>query len=182
MGGWSAGRKVPSSGHPAPTTGNQQERSTMTGTTGKEEGSDLKLEPHGSARPGLSGTGPSAVATGHGLMRMGPPRAALPAFKQFMLALREPLERAGSSVSVSTLTGWVKITSLDGHKIYIAKTVTGVSRVESTLPPELIPGAQPPDPSTRPNGRIASWIPARPEVVARALGIRAAGSGATPAP
>ena len=74
---------------------------------------------------------------------------------------------------MSENAGWIKIEGVQGHKVYIAKTVTGVSRVESTLDPKMISGAQAPDPGRRKNGRIASWLPAKPEVVAEAIDVLA---------
>ncbi len=130
------------------------------------EGPEMELR--GSARPGQTGTGPSAMETGHGMMRMGPRQSSRPAFEQFMASLREPISRAGDRVRVSEIAGWVKIEGMQGHKVYIAKTVTGVSRVESTLDPRLISGARPPDAGRR-NGRIASWLPARIETVGEAI-------------
>lgn len=116
--------------------------------------------------------GPAAQATGHGMMRGGGRQAqgGRPAFEQFMAALKDPLRRAGKRVRVTEIKGWVKIEGQQGHKVYISKTKTGVSRVESTLDPSMIEGAQPPD---RPNGRIASWIPAYPDVVGEAIGLLA---------
>lgn len=140
---------------------------------------DEEWEGHTSARPGQTGTGPNAQATGHGLMRMGPRQPSRPAFEAFMIALREPLRRSGASVT--EITGWVKIQGRQGHKIYIAKTVTGVSRIESTLDPRLIPGARPPDQGRR-NGRIASWIPARSEAVAAAIELLGSLEDPPPAP
>lgn len=120
----------------------------------------------GVARP-RTVTGPGAQATGHGMMMGGLQRHEGPAaYEQFMAALRDPLRAAGDSVRMSENAGWIKIEGMQGHKVYIAKTKTGVSRVESTLDPDLIKGASPPD---RPNGMIASWIPANPEKVAQAI-------------
>lgn len=125
-----------------------------------------------SGRPGQTGTGPSAQATGHGMMR-GPRAASRPAFEQFMAALRDPLRKAGHRVRVSEIAGWVKIEGQQGHKVYIAKTVTGVSRIESTLDPRLVEGAQAPDPGRKRNGRIASWLPASPVAVGQAIAVLA---------
>lgn len=113
-------------------------------------------------------TGPGAQETGHGAMQFGGRRAqeGPAAYEQFMAALKDPLRKAGNKVRVSDNAGWIKIEGMQGHKVYIAKTKTGVSRIESTLDPDLIEGASPPD---RKNGRIASWIPARTESVAEAI-------------
>ncbi len=113
--------------------------------------------------------GPAAQATGHGSLAGGLRRVEGPAaFEQFMAALKRPLKNAGQAVRVSENRGWIKIEGRQGHKVYIAKTKTGVSRIESTLDPDLIKGAAPPDVK---NGRIASWIPATPEAVSEAIGL-----------
>ncbi len=89
------------------------------------------------------------------------------AFEEFMAQLSGALRRAGNNVDISENAAWVKIESRrNGHKVYVAKGKTSVNRVESTLPPELIPGATEPD---RKNGRIASFIPADPRVVGEAI-------------
>jgi hypothetical protein len=144
---------------------------------GDDEEGDLR-----SGRPGQGGTGPAAQATGHGMMRGGPRSNAPAAFEQFMAALRDPLRKAGRKVRVTEIAGWVKIEGQQGHKVYIAKTVTGVSRVESTLDPKLVKGAKAPDEGRRRNGRIASWLPARPESVAQAIDVLARLEEPIPAP
>lgn len=89
------------------------------------------------------------------------------AFEEFMAQLSGALRRAGNNVEISENAAWVKIESRkNGHKVYVAKGKTSVNRIESTLPPELIPGATEPD---RKNGRIASFIPADPRVVGEAI-------------
>jgi hypothetical protein len=90
------------------------------------------------------------------------------AFEQFMGALRSAIKQAGPAVQVTDHARWVKIESTkNGHKVYVAKGRTQVGRVESTLPPELVVGAE--SPST-PNGKIASYIPVDPGSVAIAIG------------
>ena len=80
------------------------------------------------------------------------------AYEEFMARLKSTLDKAGASVQVSENAAWIKIESRrNGHKVYLAKGKTQVNRIESTLPPEAVPGAVEPD---RKNGRIASWIPA----------------------
>lgn len=112
-------------------------------------------------------TGPGAQQTGHGTMFGGQRSQEGPAaYQEFMAALKDPLRKAGQKVRVNENAGWIKIEGMQGHKVYIAKTKTGVSRIESTLDPDLIDGASPPD---RHNGRIASWLPAEPKVVAEAI-------------
>lgn len=89
------------------------------------------------------------------------------AFEQFMAQLHGILRKAGDNVSVTEHARWVKIESRrNGHKVYVAKGKNQVNRIESTLPPELVPGAVEPD---RKNGRIASYIPADPKSVALAI-------------
>ncbi len=89
------------------------------------------------------------------------------AFEEFMAQLQGQLKRAGASVDVTENARWVKIESRrNGHKIYVAKGKTQVNRIESTIPPDLIPGAEEPD---RKNGRIASYLPADPKVIGEAI-------------
>lgn len=95
-----------------------------------------------------------------------------PAFEAFMAALDGAIRRAGSNVSVEENAGWVKIESAkNGHKIYIAKTKTTVNRIESTLPAERVRGSEGVEPGT--NGRIASVLPADPQVVSQAIDLLA---------
>ncbi len=89
------------------------------------------------------------------------------AFEEFMAQLSGILRKAGDAVDVTEHSRWVKIESRkNGHKVYVAKGKNQVNRIESTLPPELIPGATEPD---RKNGRIASFIPADPKAVTVAI-------------
>ncbi len=118
----------------------------------------------------VTGPGPSAMATGHGMLRSGTRSGSRMSFEQFMAALQDPIRRAGPKIRVTEITGWIKIEGQQGHKLYVSKTKTGVSRVESTLSPEMIDGALPPD---RRNGRIASWIPAQVGPVADAIDLLA---------
>lgn len=90
------------------------------------------------------------------------------AFKRFMAALGDALHRAGDMVTVSDNVSWVKIEGRNGHRVYVAKGKNSVGRVDSTLPPDVVPGAMP---AGRRNGRIASWLPASTEAVARAIEI-----------
>lgn len=83
------------------------------------------------------------------------------------MQLSSALRRAGNTVDVSENVAWIKIESRkNGHKVYIAKGKNSVNRVESTLPPNLVPGATEPD---RKNGRISSYIPADPKLVGIAI-------------
>lgn len=89
------------------------------------------------------------------------------AFEEFMAQLSGALRRAGDNVSVTEHSRWVKIESKrNGHKVYVAKGKNQVNRIETTLPPDLVPGAMEPD---RKNGRIAAYLPADPKVVASAI-------------
>jgi hypothetical protein len=89
------------------------------------------------------------------------------AFEEFMAQLNGVLRKAGDNLTVTEHARWVKIESkVNGHKIYVAKGKNQVNRIESTLPPELVPGAVDPD---RKNGRIASYIPADPKAMATAI-------------
>lgn len=97
----------------------------------------------------------------------GADSSGLVAFEEFMAQLSGILRKAGDAVDVTEHSRWVKIESRkNGHKVYVAKGKNQVNRIESTLPPELIPGATEPD---RRNGRIASYIPADPKVVSVAI-------------
>lgn len=89
------------------------------------------------------------------------------AFEEFMAKMAGTLKKAGNSVEVSEKAGWIKIESTkNGHKIYVSKGKNKVSRIESTLSPDLVEGATEPD---RRNGRIASLIPANTEAVESAI-------------
>ena len=102
------------------------------------------------------------------------------AFEEFMAQLSGVLRKAGDAVSVTEHSRWVKIESKrNGHKVYVAKGKNQVNRVESTLPPNLVPGAVEPD---RKNGRIASYIPADPKAVAQAIRQLAQSDDKIPAP
>jgi len=91
----------------------------------------------------------------------------LVAFEEFMAQLSGILRKVGDAVEVTEHSRWVKIESRkNGHKVYVAKGKNQVNRIESTLPPELVPGATEPD---RKNGRIASFIPADPKAVSVAI-------------
>lgn len=93
--------------------------------------------------------------------------ASQAAFEEFMAELAGVLKKARDSVSVTEHARWVKIEGVkNGHKVYVSKGKNQVNRIESTLPPNLIPGATEPD---RKNGRIASYIPADPKAVATAI-------------
>lgn len=87
------------------------------------------------------------------------------AFEAFMGKLGDVLKRAGESVRVTELEGWIKIEGKQGHKVYITKTKTVVNRVESTLDPDLIKGATP----MAGNGRIASVLPPNTRAVGEAI-------------
>lgn len=89
------------------------------------------------------------------------------AFERFMVNLSPSLRGMDSLVKIENNVSWIKVQSLvNGHKVYISKGKLAVGRVDSTLPPDLLPGALHP---TRYNGRIASWLPADVKVVARAI-------------
>ena len=87
------------------------------------------------------------------------------AFEAFMGRLNAVLARYADSLKVTELEGWMKIEGPQGHKIYITKTKTVVNRVESTLDPDLIKGAE----ASTGNGRIASVLPATTKAVAEAV-------------
>lgn len=98
-----------------------------------------------------------------------PPSEEKPAFLAFLDAVKENIHRAElNGARIEQLTGWVKIEAANRHKIYIATTKTGVNRVESTIPPSMIPGASSPE---RENGAIRSLIPPTQEAVAMAIDV-----------
>lgn len=102
------------------------------------------------------------------------------AFEEFMAQLSGVLRKAGDNVTVTEHSRWVKIESKkNGHKVYVAKGKNQVNRIESTLPPNLVPGAVEPD---RKNGRIQSYIPADPKAVAQAIRQLAQSDDRIPAP
>lgn len=112
--------------------------------------------------------GPGAAATGHGLAGGGRRRTGAKAYEKFIEAIRN---RVGPDVwdgiSMEEQASWVKLEGkLSGERVYIARTVNTVSRVESTLPPEAVPGCTKPD---RMNGSILSWVPANEETCAEVV-------------
>lgn len=89
------------------------------------------------------------------------------AFEEFMAQLEGVIRKAGDNIDVTEHSRWVKIESRkNGHKVYISKGKNQVSRIESTLPPNLVPGSVEPD---RKNGRIASYLPPDPKAVSVAI-------------
>lgn len=106
-------------------------------------------------------TGSAFIATG---------KEGKAAFEEFMAALAKPLKKAGEKIKVTDTAGWIKIEGHQGHKIYINKGKTAVSRIESTLDPDLVKGAEEYDGS---NGRIASTFPPDVAVVTEAITVLA---------
>lgn len=95
------------------------------------------------------------------------PQSSHAAFEAFMSKLQGIIGKAGNSVSVTEHARWIKIEGVkNGHKVYVAKGKNQVTRIESTLPPKLIPGATA---AEKKNGRIASYIPATPLAVGAAI-------------
>lgn len=89
------------------------------------------------------------------------------AFHAFMSRLEPTIRECSDRVKVISNVSWIKIEGLTTrHKVYISKGKLAVNRVDSTLPPEAVPGAVVP---TGKNGRIASWLPADAESVAYAV-------------
>jgi hypothetical protein len=89
------------------------------------------------------------------------------AYAAFMRRLAPTLEECGERLRVTPNVTWLKIEGMTtGHRVYISKGKFAVNRVDSTLPPEVVPGAVTP---TNRNGRIASWLPADAETVAYAI-------------
>lgn len=89
------------------------------------------------------------------------------AWEEFLDALNPFLDEVGDSVRVLDRAGWVKIENpLTGHKLYFNKGITGVTRVESSLPVESVKGAAQPEFY---NGRISSILPAEVQVVGEAI-------------
>lgn len=117
--------------------------------------------------------GPGAMATGHGLAGGGRKRTGPKAYEAFIDALKERVgEAIWDGIHVEEQSTWVKLEGKEsGQRLYIAKTSTVVSRVESTLPPEAVPGCTQPD---KVNGNIRSWVPANEEACAEAIRVIAA--------
>ena len=115
---------------------------------------------------------PVSVPIPRARTRSIPPGTPL-AFEQFMAALKTTLDRAGEMVTVSENSGWVILEgTFTKQRVLIAKSKTAVTRVASTLSPELIQGATPEDG----NGRIASWLPPTIASVNEAIRILATGN------
>lgn len=89
------------------------------------------------------------------------------AFQRFMVELAPALKGLGDRIRIQHNVSWIKIESMvNGHKVYISKGKLAVGRIDSTLPPDLVPGARH---AGRYNGRIASWLPADPDSVSKAI-------------
>lgn len=89
------------------------------------------------------------------------------AWEEFLDKLEPVLQQAGDSIRVLDRAGWVKVENpTTGHKLYFNKGVTGVTRVESSLAPDAVKGAQQPEFY---NGRITSIIPPTVEAVSEAI-------------
>lgn len=102
------------------------------------------------------------------------PRGDRMSFDAFMDALEGALSRSVQRVRVTAGSSFVKLESVrNGHRVYISKGKLAVGRVDSTLPPESIPGAK--SPGFR-NGKIASWLPPEPDAVAKAIELLASDS------
>lgn len=112
--------------------------------------------------------GPGAMATGHGLAGGGRKRTGPKAYEAFIDALRERVgQEIWDGITVQEQATWMKLEGrLSRERLYIAKTLTVVSRVESTLPPEAVAGSTQPD---KVNGSINSWVPANEESCAEAI-------------
>lgn len=116
--------------------------------------------------------GPAAAVTGHGLAGGGRKHTGPAAWESFVNSLKSKLgPEVWERVSFEEQSAFVKIQALGSkERLYIAKTVTVVSRVECTLHPDLVPGSMAPD---RPNGSILSWIPADEGSVTEAIKVLA---------
>lgn len=89
------------------------------------------------------------------------------AWEEFLDALGPFLDEVGEAVRVQERAGWVKIENpLTGHKLYFNKGITAVTRIESSLPPDVVKGATTPEFY---NGRITSIIPAEVQAVGEAI-------------
>lgn len=89
------------------------------------------------------------------------------AWEEFLEALNPFFQEVGGAVRVLDRAGWVKIENPQtGHKLYINKGVTAVTRIESSLPPDAVKGAQAPEFY---NGRITSLIPPTVQSVGEAI-------------
>lgn len=123
-------------------------------------------------RPWLT-LAPGALATGHGLGGGATRAGGGSAYEEFVRAVRHHAGgQVWSRVLVIDQSAWVQIRGAAG-RVYVAKTRQVVSRVESTLRPEMVPAFPPPPPGSvnatrpdRPNGRIQSWVRADERLVA----------------
>jgi len=126
----------------------------------RQEGRGVK-NGNGNEARGENGNGNGG---GGGRRQEGPP-----AFEEFMAALQDAIQSAGNGIRVTDNRGWVKIEStVNGHKVYVAKGKTAVNRIESTLDPNQLSGATEPD---RDNGLIRSHLRAEIEVVSQAISL-----------
>lgn len=89
------------------------------------------------------------------------------AWEEFLDKLEPFFQEVGDKVRVLDRAGWVKVENpTTGHKLYFNKGVTGVTRVESSLSPDAVKGAAPPEFY---NGRITSIIPPTVQAVGEAI-------------
>lgn len=137
---------------------------------GLEEGQEEEAEAERPTeqRVPVHAIGPGAMATGHGLAGGGRKRTGPKAYEVFIDALRERVgDKIWGGITVEEQSAWMKLEGRNSReRVYIAKTVNVVSRVESTLPPEAIAGSTQPD---KVNGSINSWVPANEESCAAAI-------------
>lgn len=124
---------------------------------------------------GSHAVGPGSLATGHGLANAGR-KAEAAAYETFVEAVRVLVgPTTWNRLDVEVQAAWVRIVGKDG-RVYIARSTTTVSRIESTLDPSQIPlvpaapeGSQNASKPDRPNGSIKSWLRADVGVVAEAV-------------
>lgn len=99
----------------------------------------------------------------------GPP--AEKAYETFLRDLRVRLgDELWANITVTDQRSWVQLAG-PSDRVYVAKSATVPPRVECTLEPEMVEGAQEP---IRRNGRIRSLLPPDVEAVAQAITIIAA--------
>ena len=99
--------------------------------------------------------------------QQGVEQAPPAAWEEFLDQLEPFFQEVGDKVRVLDRAGWIKVENpTTGHKLYFNKGVTGVTRVESSLAPDAVRGASPPEFY---NGRITSIIPPTVQSVGDAI-------------
>lgn len=139
-----------------------------TRTRGGQRGSNDQSDPRQAVKQRIQAAGQRGQQGQGGQLEAGQQAAEVPqAWEEFLEQLEPFFQEAGDSVRVQDRAGWVKIENAQtGHKLYFNKGVTGVTRVESSLPVDAVKGAEEPGFY---NGRISSIIPPNVQSVGEAI-------------